>query len=242
MPARDVFLCHARGDRFTHTGLLADALNRRVISCWVDEGEILPGHSLTDAINDGIRTSRYIILLVTAEFLKAGWRQAELKAALSREIRTNKTIVIPVIDISHDEFAEQYPLLGDKLAIDWSEGVGQVADQVARLFRRDPAEEWHCNHPEEFVGPVWVRVGPLPEQIGKPHILVLRWGPYIKRHAFTPEVPVPTSFLHHKTAPDNITLHATISPAAVVTFGQGSPPDRQAVNIDEGWVRSAGGQ
>lgn len=43
MPGRDVFLCHSRSDRFTHAQPLLRELNLRGISCWVDEGEILPG-------------------------------------------------------------------------------------------------------------------------------------------------------------------------------------------------------
>jgi hypothetical protein len=48
--------------------------------------------------------------------------------------------------------------------------------------------------------------------------------------------------VHHKTNSDSITLHASIEPASIVTFGVGPAPDggRFAENIDEGWSRAAG--
>src|SRR5664279_4970766 len=176
MPARDVFLCHARNDRFTHTKPLARELNSRGISSWVDEGEILPGRSLIDAINDGLRSSTYVLVMVTETFLRPGWRQRELNAALAREIRTDTTVVIPVLDVDHGRFAEQYPLLGDKLALDWHEGPERVAIQIASLFPRIPAAEWHHEHPVDHVGLVWVRVLPDESNRGQRHRLTLRWG------------------------------------------------------------------
>lgn len=242
MPARDVFLCHAHDDRFTHTRPLAAQLNSRGISCWVDEGEILPGRSLVDAINDGLRASTYVLLMVTDAFLRPGWRQRELNAALEREIRTGTTVVLPVLDVDHSRFAEKYPLLADKLVLDWREGPEYVATKVASLFARTPDLEWHHEHPADHVGLVWVRVLPDTPSRGEQHRLTLRWGPYFREITFSPPDNGPVSFLHHKTKPDRVTLTASVAPPAVVTFGQGLAPDQPAINIDEGWTRSSGGE
>lgn len=50
-------------------------------------------------------------------------------------------------------------------------------------------------------------------------------------------IPTPS---HHKTQPDAHTLHVTVKPAAILTFGQGAAPDQPGLNIDEGWQRAAG--
>jgi len=216
VPARDVFLCHARDDRFTHTSPLARELNVLGISCWVDEGEILPGRSLIDAINDGLRASTYVLVLVTETFLQPGWRQRELNAALAREIRTATTVVVPILDVNHDRFAEQYPLLGDKLALDWAKGAGTIAREIAALFPRGPSPEWHQDHPADHIGLVWVRVLPDSSHTGEPHRLTLHWGPYFREQAFDAPDEGPVSFVHHKTAPDAVTLHVSVSPAVAV--------------------------
>jgi TIR domain-containing protein len=241
MPARDIFLCHAHLDKVTHARPLVDALSRRGISCWVDEAELLPGASLIDAISDGLISAHFVVLLITENFLQRNWTQRELNAALSREIRTGSVVVIPILTVDHDTYARRYPLLEDKVYLNWVEGVESLADRIAALFAREPASEWHQDHPKDHVGLVWVRVLPSAGALGREHSMTLRWGPYIKDVKFTPQSQMPVSFLHHKTNYDLVTLHVHIEPASVVTFGQGTPPDKPPINIDEGWTRSAGG-
>jgi hypothetical protein len=241
MPARDVFLCHAHLDKVTHVRPLVNALNMRGVSCWVDEAELLPGVSLIDAINEGLATAQFVLVIITGNFLRRNWTQRELNAALSREIRTGSVVVIPILAIDPNAYMQRYPLLEDKIYLDWSEGVESLADRISGLFGREPSPEWHYNHPREHVGLVWVRVVPKHEMLGTEHSMTLRWGPYIRRIKFTPKSPSPMSFLHHKTNPDVVTLHVQIDPPSTVTFGQGSPPDQPPVNMDEGWTRTSGG-
>ena len=241
MPARDVFLCHAHLDKVTHARPLVEALSRRGVSCWVDEAELLPGVSLLDAISEGLTSANFVLVLVTEHFLQRNWTQRELNAALSREIRTGSVVVIPILAVDHDAYVQKFPLLEDKVYLDWSDGAESLAGRVAGLFAREPANEWHNDHPKEHVGLVWVRVLPSPGELGLEHSMTLRWGPYVREVEFTPQSEMPISFLHHKTNPDLVTLHVHIEPASIVTFGQGTPPDTPPINIDEGWTRSAGG-
>lgn len=199
------------------------------------------GRSLIDTISEGLTSSTYVLILATADFLKPGWRQFELKAALSREIRTGAAVVIPLLDVDYSRFAERYPLLADKLSIDWRDGVAAVASKIAGLFPRQSRDEWHHLHPADHVGLVWVRVLPAAGSGGRSHRLTLRWGPYIRRIEFEGPPKGPVSFVHHKTAPDQVWLNASIEPHSIVTFDHGPPPGRPPVNIDEGWIRSSGG-
>ncbi len=241
MPARDVFICHAHLDKVTHVRPLVSALNLKAISCWVDEAELLPGMSLIDSINEGLASAQFVIVVITENFLQRNWTQRELNAALSREIRTGSVVVLPILAVDSDTYTQRYPLLDDEVRLDWSEGVDPLASRIAGLFLRQPANEWYYNHPQDHVGLVWVRVLPRAVMLGREHSMTLRWGPYIRQVDFTPESAGPISFLHHKTNPDVVTLHAQIEPASVVTFGQGIPPDQPSVNIDEGWTRTSGG-
>lgn len=197
--------------------------------------------SLIDAINDGLATAQFVLVVITENFLQRNWTQRELNAALSREIRTGVVVVIPILATDRGVYIQRYPLLEDKIYLEWSAGVEALADRISSLFAREPTTEWHHDHPQEHVGLVWVRVLPAAKMLGREHTMTLRWGPYIRQVKFTPQLAVPISFLHHKTNPDVVTLHVQIEPEAVVTFGQGIPPDQPAVNIDEGWTRTSGG-
>lgn len=236
---RDVFICHAVVDKLTHGNVLYRELNRHGLSCWIDEAEIRPGDSILEKIGAGLISSRYVLVIITENFLGRKGSEAELNAALSREMRTGETKVVVVLDIDPEKFAERYPLLADKLYLKWSDGLELVAGQVKSLFSREPAPEWHCDHPKEYVGPVWVRVMPTAENANAPHKVVLRWGLY-NRPVEVPPSAGPTSMAHHKTNPDAVTLHASVTPSAIITFGGGAPPDAGFLNIDEGWTRSSG--
>lgn len=235
---RDVFVCHAYVDKARFVAPLVRALGRRAVNCWVDEGEVAPGDSLIASIENGLRTSQYVAVLITPAFLDRQWPEREMRAALSREIRSAVTVVVPILAVEQHIFFNAYPLLADKLYLDWGEGIDEVASRIAARFAREPAREWYHDHPKEFVGPVWIRVNAA--SIGEAHRLTARWGPYFREILIPALDADPVSLVHHKTRPDAQTIHVTVDPAAIVTFGQGAAPDRPELNIDEGWQRAAG--
>jgi TIR domain len=241
VPARDVFLCHASGDKQRYARPLAKALARRAVSCWIDEAEIEIGDSIIDAVNTGLRLSHFVLVIITEESLSRRWPQRELNAALYKEMISGRTVVLPVLAISPARWIEEYPLLADKLFLKWSEGLESLAEAIAQLFKRTPTKEWAHNHPRDYRGLIWVRCTPATWE-EKNAILTLRWGPYVKTVPLTFSEGMPVSLLHHKTNNDSVTLHASIEPASIVTFGVGPAPDvgRFAENIDEGWTRAAG--
>lgn len=239
---RDVFLCHANSDKKTYVQPLIDAFSKHAISCWVDEAQINPGDSIIEAISEGLVSSRYVVVLITPEFLERRWTQKELNSALSREIRTGIPTVIPILAIPQNEFSKRYPLLADKLYLAWERGTDHIASAISERFARIPHNDWYFTYPTEYVGLIWIRITLKEENVSINHDLELRWGPYIKRFKFDPDGNYSVSLVLHKTNRDNIILHLNIEPAGIATFGEGSAPDREAVNIDEGWTRSAGGQ
>lgn len=119
-------------------------------------------------------------------------------------------------------------------------GVRKISDGVSFKSATEYAEgaarnEWRHDHPQEYVGPVWVRVLPSAGTQGLVYTMTLRWGAYAKRVSFTPRQGLPICFMHLKTAPDLVTLHVNIEPPGIVSFGQGLPPDQLTIDINEGW-------
>ncbi len=239
MTARDVFICHASTSKETHARPLVDALDLRGVSAWLDEGVIRPGESIIDAINDGLKLARYVVPIVTDDFFSRRWARKELNAALSREVRLERMIIIPVLDVEQSRWFEAFPILEDKLYLSWDFGVAKIASRIAELFAREPAVEWVLAHPQEYVGGVWLRCTP---ERAVPHTLTLRWGPLIRTVEYCTDEVRPWSMVHHKSAPDAVPFHVSVEPAAIITAGQGPAPDvwPRAFNIDEGWVRAAG--
>jgi hypothetical protein len=227
-------------DKPTYVYPLADALTRRAVSYWLDEAQISPGASIIEAIESGLVNARYVLVLITERFLERKWPEQELRAALTRELRSGASKVIPILAVENDRYFDRYPLLSDARHIDWERGVEIIADEVATLFMRDPGLEWNHFHPEEYIGPVWIRVLHQATNLRRSHRLTLRWGRFYRNLDFTPLSDQPRSYVHHRLEDDGIPLLASIDPPCVVTFGTGRPPDTPATNIDEGWWRSRG--
>lgn len=220
---------------------LANALASRAVSCWLDEAVIQPGMSIIDAISDGIRKAHFVVVFFT-ENLARNWPQTELNAAMWREIESGQVVVLPILIMDRTSYMERYPLLAPKLYLPWTDGIDVIAERIARQFYRQPAAEWDCQHPSDYIGIIWTRVTPAVAHQGEPHVVTLRWGPYWVTITLTSgQTRGPISLIHHKTKQDNVPLLVSVDPPAIVTCGQGPAPDSVTQNIDEGWQRTAGG-
>jgi hypothetical protein len=101
------------------------------------------------------------------------------------------------------------------------------------------ATDWHHRHAIDHTGAVWVRVTPDPANAGAAHRVTLRWGPDLRRVELPALGPEPISLVHRKTPMDRTVLLVEVEPAANVAFGEGLPPYAPAIDVTDGWVRSA---
>jgi hypothetical protein len=237
--ARDVFIGHASEDKASYARPLFDALNRLGVSVWLDESEVQDGESLSTSVGRGLRGASLVVLLVTPNFIGKFWPETELANALSMEISSGKVRIVPILDVSHAIFADRYPLMADKLSRSWDTGVSELASILAeRIDHR--VDDWHWGiHPQEYTGPVWVRIAAAPGQEGHDHVVTILWGDSL----FEKTIHVgdtPLSLRHRKMLNDHAPLLIHTSPAAQVTVGEGPAPDKHNLLIDEGWRRIEG--
>ncbi|MBI2305350.1 MAG: toll/interleukin-1 receptor domain-containing protein [Chloroflexi bacterium] len=125
-----VFLAHSSEDH-VKVGRLAYDLRRRGIPVWYDEWELRVGDSLHDKIEHGIRSSGYLMVVLSPHSVESPWVKKELNAALSMELEKRQLFVIPAL------IAEcEAPLfLKDKMYADFRSDYAKGLDQVlARLL------------------------------------------------------------------------------------------------------------
>mgnify|MGYP000975971531 CR=1 FL=1 len=87
----DVFISHASKDRDWVKNLVA-ALSDRGLCVWYDETNIKFGDSILRGIEEGLRESKYIVILLTPDTVSSNWAAAELGAALAM-----KKVLIPIV-------------------------------------------------------------------------------------------------------------------------------------------------
>lgn len=91
-----VFISHNSKDK-SFVRRLAKALEARNIKCWVDEAEIRFGESLVHKISEAINKIDLVIAVISKNSVFSNWVRQELDWAMTKEIKGNRVIVIPII-------------------------------------------------------------------------------------------------------------------------------------------------
>lgn len=138
-PSKDVFICHASEDKEAIVRPLFEALTEAGISCWYDEAEIKWGDSIPRKVNEGLRISRFALLVLSPVSARKNWPQAEMHALLNQEVSSGETRILPLLVGTDQHMAEMLrflPLLNDKLYLRWDDDVNEVVNaMLARLGR-----------------------------------------------------------------------------------------------------------
>ena len=66
---KDIFLCHAGEDKQQVVRPLAWKLYSGGISCWLDEAEVRWGESIVSKVNEGLNSSRFVIVVLSPYFV-----------------------------------------------------------------------------------------------------------------------------------------------------------------------------
>jgi hypothetical protein len=130
---RDVFLCHAWGDRQSVAKELHDLLETRGVRVWFSEKDIGLGEPFMRSIDKGLANSRVGIVLVTPAMLSAlprgGVADRELSALLAGER------LVPIVhQTTYDALREVSPLLASRNGLSTAEDTMEgVAAKLAEL-------------------------------------------------------------------------------------------------------------
>lgn len=129
----DIFLSHASEDKDDIARPLKEALESRGVSVWFDELKIKVGQSIRQEIEKGIASCRYGVVIVSPDFFRKQWTQAELDALFSKKMDSGENLILPVWHrVSKDEVLAHSPLLAGILALNSSlHTVDEMADQLA---------------------------------------------------------------------------------------------------------------
>jgi hypothetical protein len=99
---------------------------------WYDEYSLKVGHSLREQIEKGLKECKKCILILTPNYLSnEGWGKKEFNSVFTRELIEKQNVVLPVWhNVSAREIYEYSPSLADRVALNWSAGVEEVARKL----------------------------------------------------------------------------------------------------------------
>jgi hypothetical protein len=140
-PLQDLFICHTQSDKDQFITPLAQALTARGITFWLDSMQITWGDAIAAKINQGLRSSRFVLVCLSPTFLGRPWPENEMNAALAIQNDHGEKKVLPLILADRDEVLRRYPLLQGLAYREFSVGPDAIADELSRIVGRHEVPE-----------------------------------------------------------------------------------------------------
>jgi hypothetical protein len=130
----DVFLSHANLDKDDYARPLAERLDSSGITCWLDEREISWGDSITKKVNEGLQKSRFVILLLSENYIDRGWTNAEMQSAVNKQNSQGQKVVLPLFIGDRKKLVENYHLITDIQGVNWDDGLVSIIEKLKNVL------------------------------------------------------------------------------------------------------------
>lgn len=94
--AAKIFLSHSSKDK-DFVRRLAEDLKARQVPVWYDEWDLKVGDSLSTKIQQGIKESGWLAVILSKNSVSSQWVQVELNSALATELEKRQVFVLPIL-------------------------------------------------------------------------------------------------------------------------------------------------
>jgi len=133
----DVFISHASEDKEDVARPLADLLAVEGLNVWYDEFSLTVGDSLRRSIDRGLALSRFGVVVLSPDFFRKEWPQAELDGLVAKQRATGGKVVLPIWHrVTKDEVLAFSPTLADLKALSTSVmTLVEIATEIAVVVR-----------------------------------------------------------------------------------------------------------
>ncbi len=131
---RDVFISHASEDKAAIARPLVEALVAEGVSVWFDEYELRLGDRLRERIDDGLRRSRFGVVIMSHDFFAKQWPKAELDGLFELE-QGGKKILSIWHGLGASEVRQYSPILSGRLAVPTNRGLAHIVAEILRVVR-----------------------------------------------------------------------------------------------------------
>ena len=110
---------------------LVKALQDKDVKVWYDSLSIAWGDSLRKQIDDGLKKSRFGIVVLSENYIKKGWTQYELDGLFDIEMAKGKTILPIWHNITKQQVMDFSPTLAGRKALT---SATMTAEEIADTF------------------------------------------------------------------------------------------------------------
>lgn len=130
----DFFICHDSKDKRDFVEPLAKKLKHdKKMTIWYDKFVLRAGDSLIDKINEGLKKSKFGIIVISNHFLNnSSWPHTEFISLKTREIHSGQKLIIPIWrnKITKNDVAEYNLELADRFALLEKNGLKSIVNDL----------------------------------------------------------------------------------------------------------------
>ena len=133
----DVFVSHAWEDKDSFVNEFVDELRKLGINVWYDQSEIKWGDSMRAKIDNGLRTSKFGIVVLSPDYIKEGkyWTKAELDGLFQLESINGKSLLPIWHNLTKKEVMNFSPIIASKLAMNTASLTpAEIASEMLKLL------------------------------------------------------------------------------------------------------------
>ncbi len=123
---------------------LAKELTAKELDLFVDYKYVGVGKPITPIIEEGLRNSRDVIMIVTDTYLSRKWTEIERIWFEVREKSLGDAVIVILLkDVHLENFKVRYPTLADRRVVEWRQGMStkRVASVVAKALKQRATPE-----------------------------------------------------------------------------------------------------
>ena len=153
MKTWDVFISHASEDKDAIVEPLVQLLEEHNISCWYDKKDIGWGDSIVNSISNGLKKSKYALVILSENFIAKNWTKTELNSMLNIEISNGQKKVLPLIIGEEKEIIKELPLLQDKRYIK-GEDKNKIIDELNKILGKIPQNKINLSFQKDKKNPL----------------------------------------------------------------------------------------
>ncbi len=135
---RDIFISYAHEDREAFVQPLVDELKKRRISRWYDDEQAVSnwGHSLREEIDNGIKSSKFCMVIFSKSYFRKYWTKRELDGILMKERIDNGQILPIWHGIDEKDMYSFSPMLSSMLAFSTDiYSITEICDAIESKIR-----------------------------------------------------------------------------------------------------------
>lgn len=126
-----VYLAHSSADR-AMAERITEGLRKAGIGVWLDKNELRVGDRIISQMGAGIRSSRFMAVMISKESNKSDWVREEWEAKLADDKKTGRNSLLPIVV----DDCDVPPFLDTRLCADFrSDYEAGLKDLLTAIFR-----------------------------------------------------------------------------------------------------------